>query len=30
MKKIHNKIMLRYIDNISMIIASSIAEKNTF
>ena len=27
MKKIHNKIMLRYIDNISMIIASSIAEK---
>ena len=27
MKKIHNKIMLRYIDNISMIVASSLAEK---
>ena len=27
MKKIHNKIMLKYVDNISMIIASSNAEK---
>lgn len=27
MKKIHNKIMFRYVDNISMLIASSLAEK---